>query len=441
MILPTFTFNNVEAHNSIGLQQKRTIKTIKEEVDPNIKWSFQWPKFDFDANRDEDHPYFGAGYLNNCEWRLIRHLKDDTFDVGIKSNYAMVPVVNEGTYSRDERDLYSEVPYFNLNNHIEFDYNNKWFYSQKTDEGNKNEEWKVHHTNINDTEFHKISTLVVGSDIYNEGWKSREHFWRMIMNPVFMPIQKNISIDMNDIVELKMLKEIIVKFETNQPLKLMFPDNSDGKQPAPRVHPVISYKYLNLFIVPTMVDQWKGNSKIAELYLENEDYNSRDHFTTDLQFPNSKMYSSSSTKHEPLDIYWDKSDTSEHRVPEISYARYIGDMKISSSTYYNYASKQMNVGFGENGINGELIPFGFSGFFKREFNMNFNPSFRDMNIGFSTNIESPVLDSSQGLVKLNLNANNNPLNEKPKKYFDLDDIKLIRERKFNLQGLKNLLKE
>lgn len=149
---------------------------------------------------------------------------------------------------------------------------------------------------------------------------------------------------------------------------------------------------------------------------------------------------SSSIGNDKLNVYFEKY-TGQKQFMQMNEKPYlIGKMKISDPTYFDYSSNKTKIGFNTNSIIGEVIPYSFEGDYTRQIEFSANAAFKNMKFSFSTKLEQPVLNPSNGSVILKIEDDSSPKNL-PMLTFTPEDIKIVREKELDLIGLKRLANE
>lgn len=369
--------------------------------------------------------YVGKHALASRPMLIKRNPRDDTFNIEIPNQY---------WWDNSRNPRFDEAPYININNKLEFKGNSSIF-NQIVQNGTQViGTWKANHLALDDTKFRNLAMTSLGNDVSYSGSSNHPEF-RRIMFYNFGEIVKNATTSFDNYVELKTISKLVLKHDFNK--DVVYRSGNDWYTPKFEFINDTSIEYSHLFIKPTMPNRFTGSDEVAEIYGYRDD---GEEFTEAEYAFQDMSLKSSSIGNDKLNVYFEKYTGQKQLMQSNEKPYLIGKMKISDPTYFDYSSNKTKIGFNTNSIIGEVIPYSFEGDYTRQIEFSANAAFKNMKFSFSTKLEQPVLNPSNGSVILKITDDNTPKNLEMFT-FTPEDIKIVREKQLDLIGLKRLANE
>ncbi len=304
---------------------------------------------------------------------LIRNLIDDSFNLEL------------GTYNHPKNYPGNDRPYVAINNKYFLNNENSSLFSFLPNEYKKNFRYKAHRSYFDNLKLQDTFTLVFGVDFH-----FTSPYLHYILTPEFSLKPKFVNLGFDQVLLIKSLKKIILSL----PKTLLSRDFSNND--IMKFKPVIKIIYNEMYIVPEKINQLKGNHHLLQIYIRNQDDSSHNY---DYKLENGTLQTSSLNK--MLTTSFKKSELNNiKRDFGFGDTTLLGSIVINESTFYDYEKKITVEGFGDNSIIGEVIPYNFSGQFKRDIQMYLNSAFGKMNIRLFGNIAHPLLEVDEGIYRL-----------------------------------------
>ena len=331
------------------------IQTYEEKIDLNEKIIITLNEESNNDIRD-----------NGTDFIVQMNLFDDTFSIKIKSLYS------------DEGD---ESPYININNKNIFE-NDDSILNNRQDGF-----YRMHYSMLNATQREFNDLEVLGMGLQNR-WKNKIYFFA---TPVIEKIPRQIKIPENKIIHIKTINKIKIHFKK---IDLISLSGIEGEKPTPET----SLFYNHLFLVPHDIDYFNGNEYLFDVYMENDE---NEDINNDCKISEG-VFKSSAIRTNQETFFQKKNEIIN---PKIFSWNYIGGIKLATSHYYNFQSRKVEKGFSENSLYGDIVPYDFSGEYKREYVGDFNARLKDITFQLTNYINQPVLNPDTGKVQLNINQN------------------------------------
>lgn len=378
---------------------------------------------DFSAARNPSRPRYA----------LIRNPVDDTFNLEFSRQFNVI--------TRNVMQQYMSLPYVNVNNQIEFYGYNSPIALQIVPNAQV-QDWKVHRTLLKEMQLRKMSTIVMGEDLFrfeaNRFTTPLGHgvIYRSINFLAFEEIEKNAIATFDDVIELDSVREIGFAQMTSPTISIDGPQNIVEDTTFVDVSTKPTFKYSRLFIKPIAPDYFRGDQDVAEIYGDcGDDAN----WISQISVKNATL-KSTSLKTSKLNLAYEKYNgtTRTIDVGELK-PKLLGKLKITDPTYYDYVTGETKVGFAPNSIIGEIIPYSFKGNYTRELDLDFNGVFKDMKLAFTNKVDQPILGASNGIVRLSVETDQTRQSVLSN-FFTSEDIKFIKNNRLDLNGLMRLAK-
>lgn len=365
-------------------QQKIRANVFTENVSFNIRGAFDWSAIKtIDAK------------LNEMKIKITRFLSQDTFNIELDRFH----LEKGDKFGKFTEGALGSVTSININNDKLLDSQD---YRGENIENTWNE--RVHHTAIDDVKFSNAK-LINASWLYdysaptsNDPNEDDSKFLAMItITPKRYDDIKFMGAIENDAILIKSVKELTVKI--NSPIREMSSaDNSHTDSPF-----VVSKKFNYLLIVPSILSNKNFNTKVADIYSFNDD--SLEVFN-DFDIKNIKYSSLTNSGKELLTHFIpfanDKVDFifDDGKSP-LSGVK-VGEIVIDEPLFYDYQKQQMVTGIDSNAMFGDIIPYHFQGKHLRRLQGDFNANTKNLTIQMMQQVDRPLLDVYDGLIKLGI---------------------------------------
>lgn len=299
--------------------------------------------------------------------------------------------------------------------------------------------WDVNHSMIKDIKFRDSNIIGIGSDLHKSGFV--KPIYKYVISPQFEPVPPNVDLRFNQVLHLAAVKKITIYQDSGYALKLSSTTSSTSENSVVSRNNdqfKVKLEYNHLYIEPTPIDRYHGNEILAKVYIKNDGDLPTSY---DYKFDVGEMRSTSlGAEHASTYFQLDENPSEIYRGTN---AHYLGSIRSFDSLYYDYQNHCVKVGSTSDSIYGDIVPYNYKGEYTREIKMSFNGVFDKLNVRFKTIIDEAILNPSDGSVQLNVSNNKNqiPNSQIPPKYFDMNDIRIIRQHQPSLRGLEGLLNE
>ena len=329
-----------------------------------------------------------------AEVKIIRHLKDDTFDVYIEKTTAMTiedairPIINI-----DNKFEISGISVLSKNKKI---IDGKTYYIATSG--------MLKYKKLSDIKQINIGIL---DDI------DRPYFLYNIKINKNQSI-KYVNVNPGETAKISGLKNLIV-------------------YKGEHTSAVVKYDYASMYYVPLQRDRMEVIKSLADIYL----VDSTSNYLRDLSLDTKKVKTNANIS--GINTIFQRSKISKKLIinnKEIK-SKYIGKININDSTYYDYNKKKTILGYSSSSKIGEFIPFSFQGCYK--WIQEYSPFLFLKNFIFKTSVmyKNSVLNEYDGDVLLKIT---NSDKEVPT-YFSLnqESIQIIKDNKtLSLKAIKRL---
>ena len=352
-------------------------------------------------------------------FKINRFLNDDTYNVDIFPN------------ALRNKDTIYETPYINANNEYEFmgitsSINTRFKTISSQDTG-----WTVHHSMLKDLKFHKTSVLALGTDVASTGIANDVSYpwYRDVFYPKFSYLKRQDSIGYNEVIHFRTIKSIEGEQIHKANMNTFY---ADGREPIRFSNPDFKLKYIynDVYIKPIKPKLGSTDKRIAQVFIKNTDDSSTAY---DYNITNGVLHSSS-LGNSGLETYFEESNDSIYYRD----AKLLGYISVANQTYYDYDAGKTKEGFSAYSKEGDTVPYNYKGDFTRAITFGINGVFDKVTLAFSEKITTPLLDPFEGITKLHITYNDDPLEEIPQRFLDADAIKKIREHNFSLVGINRI---
>lgn len=359
---------------------------------------------------------------------IIRNLIDDTYNLKVYRT----------TGTNDHTESIDEFPSVGVNNKVSVLGRNSPVASQINPEAlTSDPAWNINHEFIENIHFRDTTILGVGADYCSS---TIQPIFQYVLSPMFETLQTNVDLRFDQVLHIATLKKITLQQGSSNRVAIKVDQSlhSDSAVPVNNDSFTAKLEYNHIYIKPEPLDRYHGNEVIAKVYIKNDGNmpTTFDHSLT------KGVMKSSGLGTKTAGIYFE-NDEQVGTSFETTGAHYLGSIKSLDSLYYDYENDRVELGSSSDSIYGDIVPYNFSGDYTREINIPINAVFNDLNIRFHTNVPTAILDASEGQVGLSVSNDKSPIppNQIPHQYFDMDDIKIIREHQPSLNGLERMLNE
>ncbi|WKX02685.1 MHO_1580 family protein [Candidatus Mycoplasma mahonii] len=252
---------------------------------------------------------------------------------------------------------------------------------------------KVHRTVFNNPKLYDVGTMTLGFNIGGTLVDPQNNFIlsRYIFNPQFLEVPKHINSTFDKIIHFKTIKTIILQKHNKYKYT-----KSNNFNPIDVDDVDVSYTYNHTYLVPTELNRMSTNTTPFLIYMSNDE----DIETTHDQLIKAEEITSTGLGKSSMRTIFSYGGNDSIMPANGKRANLIGKTTIIDKSYYDYEIGKTIVGNEQNALYGEQVPFSFRGNYTRNLKINLNCTFKGLTISLSKTIDQPILDPSDGMVKL-----------------------------------------
>ena len=285
--------------------------------------------------------------------------------------------------------------------------------------------WIAHHSAFDDMKFNRTSVFMaqMGNGL-NNPWS------RVVLYPKMSIFNHSVSVPFDTVIKVKTLKQATFELK---PESFSAYAGSFSEYPTDFTNSLkVEEEFNNIMIEPIIPKYGVTDEVVANIYMYNTG-NIIHQYDLDIQ---NATFHSTGLGQKGLRLFFEPIS-----VPSRNKGLYnlVGELKIMDHTHYDYQTGKVKVELHGESKKGDLVPFNHVGNYTRIISLDLNDVYKDMHFAFSTNIDQPLLNYIDGLVRLEINElNNDPRIEKEFSLLTKNAIELIKEDSPSLYGIKNV---
>lgn len=373
--------------NVVFNNQKIKVNTFNENVSFNIRGAFDW-----NALRNIN------AKLSDIKVKVTRFLAEDTFNIELER----FRLEKSDKFGKFKEGALGSVTSININNDKLLDSQD---YRGENMENSLIE--KIHHTAVDDVKFSNAK-LINSSWMYDYSAPTdedeNEDDSKFLMMVTIAPKRyddiKFMGIISDEAILIKSIKEITIKISSYAN------ERGDLSSDSANSPFIVTKRFNYLLIIPTTLNSKNPSVKVADIYSFNDDSLevSNDFYIKDIKYSSLTNNGKELLTHFVPFANEKVSFSLDDNVSQLSGIK-VGEIVIDEPIFYDYQKQQMITGIDNNAMFGDIIPYNFQGKHIRRLQGDFNANAKNLTIQMMQQIDRPLLDVYDGLIRLGVKKN------------------------------------